>query len=546
MASRAKIVFFPKSGATGFCLDKIQIVEKYSNWKYNTDDFIEDGYIYTDTETSINTINSNYWVKFKAVSGFKIVDCHKTNSSGTSNMGDFIVNSDGTVIVYPWNSGTASIITNYLFMSVEVDTDNKHEVNTKLVNCTSDNLVEYTDGEQVTINLTADTGCLFDIEPVLTMGDTSIKFTVSDDKTTATVTFEITNDVIISATATKYHKVIIDLTNCTCDKTVVKDSDTITVTSNEGYILNSNINVVYNHITHSYSSFKDGQTKCVITIAGTSTDVNISGSAVKKTEKLSSFANIYTVDNDKLTELSKVRFYDVTGSSANKVDYGSFITALYKLPFELDESMIADIGSIQLGNYDTRVETSLLSNYEYIVSMGSITVPEKYNNVYDYKDTICILHLPYCDSMTINTEYIMNHTITINYKIDLYSGKCTVNIISDFTNEVIASKNFEIGSKIPFMQVQNNTTVGTIDTVLDNDVKTPYIEVIRSIPYNVNTIFGNETIDFGTLENYKGYLKVSDVLLNINATNEDKNEIETLLKNGVYINEKFVDFSSEN
>ena len=176
--------------------------------------------------------------------------------------------------------------------------------------------------------------------------------------------------------------------------------------------------------------------------------------------------------------------------------------------------MIADIGSIQLGNYDTKVDSDILANYVYLVPLGDITVQEKYHNVYDYKDVLCRLHLPYCDSIDLQTEYVMNHTINILYKIDLYSGNCTVIVISDFTNEPVATKTFNIGAKIPFMQVQNNSVVNSIDNILDNNVFTPFIEVVRGIPYNVETIFGQETVDFGTLENYKGYLKVSVVLYN--------------------------------
>lgn len=543
MSQRAKIWLYPDEGETGYCIDKLKIIDKYEGWSWGCDS-LESGYVMTDTATSISTINSTYWFKIKAISGYKICDCHKTSSMGTSNMGDFEIDDDGVVTVYPWNNGSATIVNNYLFVGVEVDTDTKHEVTTEYTNCTGDNLTEYTDGESVTITLSANEGCLFDDTPVISMSGETLPFTLSDDRTTATITFTITSDIVISGSANQYYKITTNLINCYCDVSVVKGGyQTIYIVACEGYELNSNIKLVDNgtHITSSYNDFIEENTVCEIyhDVKG---DLYIEGVAVKKTEKLSSFAQLYQVTNSKLTELSKVRFYN---SSGEKVDYGSFITNLYVLPFELDESMIADTGNIQLGNYDTGVETDILTRYIYIYSLGSITVPEKYHNVYDYKNTVCVLHLPYCDNITLQTEYVVNHTITISYKVDLYSGKCTVNVHSDFINNVITSKSFTIGSKIPFVQVQNNTSVGTIETVLDNDVFTPFIEVVRNIPYNVNSIFGNETVDFGILENYKGYLKVSDVLLNINATNEDKNEIENLLKNGVFINEKIVDFSNE-
>lgn len=538
MASRAKIVFYPKNNETGYCFDKLKIVDKYSGWSYNTDDFAVDGYVYTDTKTSISDVNSNYWLKLKATNGYKICDCHKTNSSDTSNMGDFDIQEDNTVIVYPWNNGTATIVTNYLHIAVEEDTSNKHEVSHNLENCTCNCLAEYEHNTNVSLTLSANDGCLFDSTPVLKMGNDTILFTISEDKTKATINFTIIADVVINGVANQYYTITTNLTNCTCDKSVVKGgTQTITIIANKNYQLNSNI-VLYdagNCITSSFSDFSDENTKCIIThnVYG---NLRITATAIKKTEKLSGFTNLYQVTNNVLNDLSKVRFYKLSETS-EIVDYGSFITNLYKLPFELPETMIADIGSIQLGNYDTDIKSDILSNYVYLVSLGNITVNEKYHNVYDYKDVMCRLHLPYCDSIDLQTEYIMNHTINILYKVDLYTGICNVIIISDFTNEPVATKSFTIGSKIPFMQVQNNSIVNNIDNVLDNNVFTPFIEVIRGIPYNVETIFGQETVDFGTLENYKGYLKVSDIKLNVNATNEEKNEIEMLLKNGVFINE---------
>ncbi len=171
--------------------------------------------------------------------------------------------------------------------------------------------------------------------------------------------------------------------------------------------------------------------------------------------------------------------------------------------------------------------------------MGNISVPEKYHNVYDYKDISCYLHLPYCETLKIESFYVVNHVLSIEYKINLYTAECTINISSDITGEIIESKIVNIGSQIPFIQNQTGSIKNTLKPLLNNSINTPYIEVIRNIPYNINTMFGSETVDYGKLENYIGFIKVSEIMLNINATNEEKNEIISLLKNGVFINKKF-------
>lgn len=539
MASRAKIVFFPEIGTNNYPMEKVLLVEKYDDWSINTDNYISSGYIHTDIKPTIAEINANYWVKFKPIVGYKFQSVHKTNYDGSSNSGEFEILNDGSVIIYPWNNGTATEIRNYLFFDVIENTETTFTVTQTLENCTSNNIDEYVAGNEVKIDLKCNINYIFDNIPVLTMGSETLNFIVSDDKTTATITFTINDNATIVASATKpQHELVTDLQNCTCNYngTIPHGEVNIIIKANDGYKLNGVVNVE-NVISHSYNNFTDGDTICNIPF-----DVRFDGAiyiqaqAIKKTEQISTFANLYRVTNDTLSELAKVRFRDF-GSDGQIVDYGTFINNLIKIPFALPDDMIADIGDIQLGNYDSNVKADVLQTYIYSVNIGKITIPEKYGNIYDYKETNCILHLPCSENMVIPTEYVINHTLTLEYKLDLYSGNCTVNIISDFTNEIVDSKTFNIGVQIPFMQEQNNSVVSTLKNIIDNGVKTAFVEVVRNIPYNVNSVFGNETIDYGTLENYVGFIKVSDILLNITATNDEKNQIEMLLKNGVYINE---------
>ena len=217
---------------------------------------------------------------------------------------------------------------------------------------------------------------------------------------------------------------------------------------------------------------------------------------------------------------------------------GQYITALFKIPFEIPTDLITDEKrNIVLGKFDTNVSANGLTTYNMVVDIGVITVPEKYENVYDYIDTECILNLPYFDKVYLSNEFVIGQTVRIEYIIDLYSGNATCNIYSSFTGGIVESTNGVICCNIPFVQKTNNSVVGLISNINKNIIDTAYIEVIRNKPYNVETVFGAETIDFGVIGDYTGYIEVSDVVLNSNATNEEKNEITNLLKEGVTINE---------
>lgn len=543
----SKIQFLPKKTSADFCLDKVSIIDNSNNW-LPLNDFIVDGYISTKRFDSYAEINNSCWVKIRAISGYKIVSCYETNSSGTFHYNDFEIDTNGCVTVYPWQTGTATTINNYLYISVEEDIESTYTLTQTLEHCTSNAKQFYKSGENVSINLTCENGYKFDTIPTLEMHDTSYKFNVSTDRTTATIDFTVSNNMNITGIGTLYYTLTLVLERCTSNITseVKKGVNHFVLTADSGYYFNDNIQLQVGVMSYNINQFSDGRTKCIFDVDADD-KVMIEAIATLKTDKISNFANLYRVDSDILDDLSKARFYKFSGgSNVNSFDYGQYISSLYIIPFALDKNMIADNSNIQLGEYDSRVSAETLKTYNFSVNMGEIIVPEKYHNAYDYIETICLLHLPYCNTIQIDTHYVINHVLKLEYKIDLYSGSCTVSITSDITNEIVASTSFQIGSQIPFMQMQTGGTSSQLKQVLNNGVNTPYMEVVRNIPYNINTMFGRETIDYGKLENYQGFIKVSEIMLNINAKNDEKEEIISLLKSGVFINEKLDKILLEN
>ena len=536
---RSYIYFLPDKNSTDYAMTYVDIVDKYSGWEYDTSSFRENGHVVTDNGTTAD-INATYWIKMKPVDGYKFTDVHKTNSSDTTNEGNFEIAEDGSVTVYPWVSGTSYTIRNYLHVAVAEDSGGELvTIEKDLQNCSGNVPETVAKGATVNLTLTAGENYAFTDtdKPSVTISGVTHTFTLSEDKKTATIEFVASDNASVKGVAVGIgYPLTLDLNYCTCnyENTIPSGEVTIRITANEGFVLTGSVKVLNEstHITHVYNDFIEGGTVCEFTKAFDSA-ISITASAVEKPEQLSTFANLYEVTNDQLTDLARVRFKTIEGET---VDYGSFISNLYRLPFRLPESYDRNEGKIQLGNYDSGVDATVLMNYVLVVDIGTIHVPEKYHNIYDYKDTTCILHLPYCENIEIPTEYVVNHNLSVEYRIDLYNATCTANIRSNFLNDVVVSRAFNIGTKIPFIQQNTNSVVGEIGEVIHNNVKTAFVEVVRNIPYNMDTIFGSETVDFGTLENYEGYIEVSNIILNISATNDEKDEIERLLKTGVFIN----------
>lgn len=477
--------------------------------------------------------------------------CHARSSSPYGTIETWVdVTDQFTITTYP-SSGIIDIQATsnfeysssytYLYVAIDEDLASSYKITNSLTNCTCNTELktEYEKDEEISLEFVANDGYAFkgnNIQ-VTTGALDNASATYSDDRKTVTLSGVLVGNLTVSVTADTVYSVSItgSLKNCICNysdgEIITEDKPKIILTANNGYEFDGNFSYKYGAIT---SFFEDSTDKTTLTTSisdGYNYALNDEYIAVKKVEKIGEFTRLYNPVESELTELAKVRFQ-------NDVDMGQYITALFKIPFEIPTDLITEEKrNIVLGNYDTNVSCNGLTTYNLVVNIGEITTPEKYENVYDYIDTECVLHLPYFDKIYLSNEFVIGQTLRIEYIIDLYSGNATANIYSSFTGGIVESTNGVICCNIPFVQKTNNSVVGLISNINKNIIDTAYIEVIRNKPYNVETVFGAETIDFGVIGDYTGYIEVSDVVLNSSATNEEKNEITDLLKEGVTINE---------
>lgn len=449
--------------------------------------------------------------------------------------------SSGIIDLQATSNFTYSSSYVYLYVAIDEEFSTKYTITNNNTNCVCNSEIktEYEKNENITLEFTANEGYAFKGNNVsLTTGalnDTSV--TYSDDRKTITITGVIIGNLIVNVTADTVYTVSITgtLKNCTCNysdgEVITDDKPEIILTANTGYEFDGVFSLKRGAITTNFTVSDDKSTLTESVTDGYNYVLNDEYIAVKKVEKIGEFTRLYNPVESELTKLAKVRFQ-------NDVDMGQYITALFKIPFEIPTDLITEEKrNIVLGTFDTNVTANGLTTYNMVVDVGTITIPEKYENVYDYIDTECILNLPYFDKIYLSNEFVIGQTVRIEYIIDLYSGNATCNIYSSFTGGIVESTNGVICCNIPFVQKTNNSVVGLISNINKNIIDTAYIEVIRNKPYNVETVFGAETIDFGIIGNYTGYIEVSDVVLNSSATNEEKNEITDLLKEGVTINE---------
>lgn len=530
--ARAKIIFLPQ-GVSQY----LNVLDKYYKWTYDTSNIKEYGYILTNEESHISTINSSYWFRLVADSGYKIVRMYRTDSRGSSVGVEYGPND----MIYPWVAVNNALVNNYLYVEIEEEVSTPlYNLEQNLTNCTSNisgSTIEETEGKEII--LTCNDGFIFDEVPTITIGRNTFEFNLNEDSTVATIIVDIIGDVVINAVAVKDVRVYItgNIVNATCnysDGEFLKIGKNIIITANHGYTFKGSYS--YTRGVRAYE-FNNYETYLEIEIDENDLNYNFylddDYIATREIEQLGTFVNLYKTNQTELTELSKVRFYEELGQIT---DYGQFITSLYVLPFNIPSDILGDKSPILLGNFDSGVESTLITTYSFDIDGGEIEVPLKYNNIYDFINTECILHLPFLDKVYLNTEYVIGQKLTITFTIELYSGTLIANIKSSFNNEIVASVQGLIGMNIPFIQKSNGNVINSISNVYKNRIDRCFIEVNRNIPYTKdNNIFGGSVVEYGRIGDYTGYLECDKIVLETNATNQEQEEIKNLLRNGVFV-----------
>lgn len=235
---------------------------------------------------------------------------------------------------------------------------------------------------------------------------------------------------------------------------------------------------------------------------------------------------------------------------------------------------------IILGNVDTGVNGDKVSNNFTSQNIGSITIPEKYNNFLDYAPyTNVIIYLPYVGFKELDTNLVMGKTLSISYTVDIITGGCLCQIKSN--NVKLYEFNGNIGIDIPITasnraqveagyissgigiasSVASGNIVGAV-TSLINSAESQYHYASTSSPNPMCVASTNRTCyvildrpTYQTLKSFnhtrgkkcyltktintlKGYTICDEHidLSGIRATDSEKEELIKILSSGFFVN----------
>ena len=242
----------------------------------------------------------------------------------------------------------------------------------------------------------------------------------------------------------------------------------------------------------------------------------------------------------------------------------------------------AGSGVITLGNVNTGVTSGYTATQYIDVDCGSVYVNEYWGSYLDYDPyTQYEIYLPFIGIKSLDSNDVVEHTLSVKYKVDVLSGACVCFVFSDsnllysysgscsqqipltesqYSNllsgaitvaasvgSLIATEGGSAGIAIPAiasssvnMAKQQITRSGSLTgNAGQMGVKTPFVirhKPIQAIPGSQNSYLGYPSFITERIGNLTGYTEFYEVHLNgLTCTDEEKDELESLMKGGVLL-----------
>jgi hypothetical protein len=288
--------------------------------------------------------------------------------------------------------------------------------------------------------------------------------------------------------------------------------------------------------------------------------------------------NIY---NPSKAQVSALQSY--LWSSDNLVDilklFQNPVDGIISLHWVFGTPVDGDSKEITLGYLPTGVSAPVVTSQFTDIDCGTITIPLKQKNALDYPPYTDIqIYLPFIGIEPLNAYDLVGGTLNVTYRIDVYTGACVAKLTAKRNG--LNCKLYEFAGNCGYeLPLTSGNFVGMVGNVISGAVtgamiggvggavlggarsaihsnmdvrrsgnlsanagicgsRIPYVIITRAVPYdaaNYNMFYGYPSNKTVYLSNCKGYTKVKDIVLHTSATDEEKQEIESLLKEGVYL-----------
>lgn len=399
---------------------------------------------------------------------------------------------------------------------------------------------------------TAENGYVFDhtggVDNINT-GEFGDEIPATNTNVTHLNNYDVERDIIISLTAHQQKATTIpikqNLTNVRSNVTsneIGRKLNAIQLTADSGYNFQSAIQVLFyagGTVASEFNVDDNNESDITIplntnkenTITDNMTSIVLTATATK-IELHTGYEHNYLITDTELSAFSNEKIWNyVGGGQEENYNVSQFINNLIELPFKVDTT--TTVQPISVGRVTTNTVSHETKSRFVTLNLGTIKVPAKYHNGYDYQNKIIKLYLPFVPPITIANENAIEKNIHISYKVDISNGNMTVNLDND--GVLFYTGVMNVASELPFLNTLKNTIINKDTHFNDNDIRQPYLVITRETPILNNDYY--PTIERGLLSGYNGSVKATQ-LNNLNIPDNEQGQVNELLQKGVKINVK--------
>ena len=240
--------------------------------------------------------------------------------------------------------------------------------------------------------------------------------------------------------------------------------------------------------------------------------------------------------------------------------------------------------NIKVGYLDSGVSANVVSNQYTTIDCGTVTLSEYFHNVFDYSPYTQInLYLPFIGIVSLDNADVMRASIHIVYHVDVLSGACLAEVkitrdgaggtLYQYTGNASVTLPISSGSYMGIVTSIASIAGGIAGTIASGGAalpmlasaagsalnarakvehsggfsgnagamggKIPYLIISRpqvALADNFQKYIGFPANYTTKLSDCSGFVKVLECHIeNVNATNSELTEIETLLKGGIIV-----------
>lgn len=240
-------------------------------------------------------------------------------------------------------------------------------------------------------------------------------------------------------------------------------------------------------------------------------------------------------------------------------------------------------GTIHLGYLDSNVPSKILTNQSNMFNFGIISLPEYFGNVFDYDPfTEVSIYLPFVGIVPLNVKDIMRSSLQVIYQCDMYTGNimAQVNVLRDgnnggtlYTYPGNCAEHFPVSAGDISGTISSSLNIGMgLSQTISGNPAFGISQFARGVfsPKGSTQRSGDFSGNVGSLGNRSAYLIISrpqimladnfpayqgkptnytttvgacsgfikckvDHIENVNATDSELTEIDTLLQQGILV-----------